>query len=269
MAVLVMAVFVTAGPAFAGTLRAHGQLLHLALGPQGKVEAGKSNNWFGYNQGALTGHATLFHSITANWTVPKASQHSKGQAESSADWIGIGGGCVDANCLLTDETLIQTGTEQDVAANGATSYSSWWEVIPGPSFPLPIKVRPGDRIHASISEVVPASSLWAITLKDVTRHETHTMRIPYTSTMDTAEWIEETPLLLGTNAGLASLPGLTSPRFDLATVNGHSAKLQSSQEIDLTSSSGKVIGAPSAPDRKRDGFNACAWAVKCAAPSKS
>ena len=51
--------------------------------------------------------------------MPTATQHTAGQAEASSDWIGIGGGCVDAGCTVTDSTLIQTGTEQDVSATGA------------------------------------------------------------------------------------------------------------------------------------------------------
>jgi hypothetical protein len=267
--IALLATLLFAGPAAASRLRAHGQLLHLAVGPHGALQAGKSTNWFGYDQGALAGHPTLFHSITANWTVPRAHQHSTGQAESSSDWIGIGGGCVDAGCLLSDATLIQTGTEQDVSSNGATSYSAWWEVIPGPSFPIKMTIRPGDRIHASISEVVPASSVWAITIKDLTRHESHTLHVPYTSTQDTAEWIEETPLLLGAKPGFASLPQLTSPRFDRATVNGHGAGLRPAQKLDLTNSSGHVIAVPSAPDPDHDGFAACTWTGACRAPRVS
>ena len=58
------------------------------------LKASQSQNWFGYNQGALEPGKTSFHAITANWTVPKASQHKKGEDESSSTWAGIGGGCV-------------------------------------------------------------------------------------------------------------------------------------------------------------------------------
>jgi Peptidase A4 family len=268
-AIPLLATLLSAGPAVARPLRSHGQLLQLAAGPHGTVQTSKSNNWFGFNQGALAGHTTLYHSITADWTVPRARQHANAQAESSSDWIGIGGGCVDTGCAVTDPTLIQTGTEQDVASNGATSYSAWWEVIPGPSFPIKMRIRPGDRIHASITELVPASNLWAITIHDLTRRESHTLRVPYTSTQDSAEWIEETPLILGANAGFAALPELTSPRFDRATVNGHPANFTTSQAIDLIDSSSKVIAVPSAPDRDRDGFNACTWAGACPPPPGS
>ena len=94
-----------------------------------------------------------------------------------------------------------------------------------------------------------------------TRNETFTQTVPYSSTHLTAEWIEETPLLLSTNAGFASLPNLTTPAFTSATTNGQRANLQASEEIQLIDSNGSVIGTPSAPNATHDGFNACTWAA--------
>ncbi len=89
-----------------------------------------------------------------SWTVPTATQHSAGQSEASSDWIGIGGGCVDAGCTVTDSTLIQTGTEQDVSSTGAPSYSAWYELVPAPSLTISgMTVSPGDHMHATIAEV--------------------------------------------------------------------------------------------------------------------
>ena len=48
----------------------------------------------------------------------------------------------------------------------------------------------------------------------------------------TAEWIEETPLLIGTGAGLADLPNLSNVPFSNARTNGAA-------------------------------FTACAWATSC------
>ncbi len=252
--------------ASASALTAHGQRLHLV--PKLSVHASQSNNWFGYNQGALEQGGKLFNSITGSWTVPTASQHTAGQAEASSDWIGIGGGCVDAGCTVTDPTLIQTGTEQDVSSSGAPTYSAWWELVPAPSINITnLTIHPGDHMSASVAEVVPNTNLWTITLKDVTTGQSFSQTVPYASTHGTAEWIEETPLLLGTSPGLASLPNLTNPNFDLGTVNGAAPNLKSSEAIDLTSSSGQVIGTPSAPDSDADGFGACAWAGSCVAPA--
>jgi hypothetical protein len=249
-------------------LKAHGQLLHLAAGQ--RAHSTQSNNWFGYNQGSLEQGRKLFRSISARWTVPAATPHTKGQAEDSSDWIGIGGGCVNAGCTVGDPTLIQTGTEQDVSSAGTPSYSAWWEVIPGPSLTITrIKVRPGDRMQALISDFLAFSNLWKISIQDLTRHESYSTIVPYASTHDTAEWIEETPLLLGANAGFAALARLRSPAFDMANTNGKPANLRAREKLDLVDSSGKVIGVPSAPDSDHDGFNACTWAGTCAVPSGS
>ena len=248
----------TAGSASA--LSAHGQLLHLV------GNTNQSSNWFGYNQGTLEQGSKLFHSITGDWTVPTATEHTAGQAEASSDWIGIGGGCVDSGCTVTDSTLIQTGTEQDVSATGAASYSAWYELVPAPSLTISnMTVGPGDHMHASLSETIAGSNVWNITIQDVTRNESFTTTVPYSSTHATAEWIEETPLEIGTNAGFAALPNLSNPNFDLGTTNGASAGLKSSEAMDLIDSNSNVISAPSAPDSDADGFGACTWATSCTA----
>jgi hypothetical protein len=250
----------TSGPS------AHGQFLRPFT-----LNTNQSNNWSGYNQGTLEqGGSTpkLFSSMSGNWTVPTVTQHTSGQAEYSSDWIGIGGGCVDSGCSVTDSTLIQTGTEQDVDSTGAASYSAWWEIIPGPSLTITsMTVHPGDHMSASLTS--PAPGLWTINIADTTDGQSYTTTVPYTSTEDTAEWIQETPLILGTNAGFAALPNLTAPNFDLATTDGAPANLKSSEEMDLVDSSGNVIAAPSAPDSDADGFNVCTWASTCTAPSSS
>jgi hypothetical protein len=260
--VALAAVAVGAGSASAAGLTAHGQLLHLTHGA--RVNTNQSSNWFGYGQGALEQGGKLFDSITGDWTVPAATQHTSGQAEASSDWIGIGGGCVDAGCTVTDSTLIQTGTEQDVDATGAPSYSAWWELVPAPSISISnMTVSPGDHMHASLSELVNDANVWNITITDVTKNETFTTTVPYPSTHATAEWIEETPLEIGTNAGFAALPNLTNPAFSSGTVNGAAVKLAPSEEIQLIDSGGKVIGTPSAPNAAGSGFDACTWATTC------
>jgi len=233
------------------------------------IGANKSTNWFGYNQGTLEKGGTTFHAITGNWTVPKVSEHRLPNGstpdEFSSTWIGIGGGCVDAGCAVGDNTLIQTGTEQDMVG-GKPQYSAWWELIPAPSIGITMTVGPGDHIHADIHEVVSGSEVWSITLADTSRHETFTQTVGYPSTYTTAEWIAETPLILGTNGGFATLPNLSPAVFDPGTVNRASPRLKSSEQIQLANSSGTVYSVPSGPDRDTDGFTACAWAKSCAAP---
>jgi hypothetical protein len=260
--VALAAVAVGAGSASAAGLTAHGQLLHPAPGL--KLNANQSSNWFGYSQGTLEQGSKLFNAISGDWTVPAATQHTSGQAEASSDWIGIGGGCVDAGCTVTDSTLIQTGTEQDVDATGAPSYSAWWELVPAPSISITnMTVSPGDHMHAAISEVVNDADAWTITIQDVTKDESFTTTVPYPSTHTTAEWIEETPLEIGTDAGFAALPNLTNPAFSSGTVNGAAVKLTTSEEMQLIDSNSNVIGTPSAPNAAGSGFDACTWATTC------
>lgn len=268
-AVLCLAAFAASN---ARAVSGHGQLLRLAPGPgllapgsATSIRGSKSQNWFGYNQGALERGEALFHEIAGNWAVPRASQHTKNEAEYSSDWIGIGGGCENSNCSVQDETLIQAGTEQDVSRSGKPSYSAWWEVIPSPSVRISMKVRPGDHMHAQIRQVTPM--VWKIAIADLTSHKSFSTTVPYSSTEGSAEWIEETPLVIGGGSGgFAPLPNLSRTRFDSARTNGQPANLKASQTIELTTASGKVVGVPSRPDPDHNGFNACAWAKFCPAP---
>jgi Peptidase A4 family len=232
------------------------------------LNATQSSNWFGYNASALN-RGTLFNSISAEWTVPTVSRHAAGQAGDSATWIGIGGGCLSAGCTLTDATLIQAGTEQDVDSSGQTSYSAWWELVPAPGITVSnFSVSPGDHIKASISEAVADSEIWTITLTDTTKNENFSTTVPYASTHSTAEWIDETPVTIGSGgAGEASLPDLTETQFSGATINGAAANLASGEEVQLTDATENVIGSPSAPFAGGTAFEDCAWASSCATPS--
>ena len=234
----------------------------------------QSNNWSGYNVSALQGSTyTPVTSVAAQWVVPTASAHQGGQSEHSAMWIGIGGGCIDSGCNLTDSTLIQAGTEQDVNANGSTSYSAWWEAVPAPSVTATsVTVNPGDHMQVSIIQsAVP--EVWTISIKDTTNGESATGSVdptPYASDYSTAEYILETPVTAGTSgAGIAVMPNLSGANFDLATLNGNPAGLNTSDEIQLVDTNNNIEATPSAPDPDTDGFNVCTWASTCAAPASS
>jgi hypothetical protein len=237
-----------------------------------RLHANESTNWSGYNQGSAALGGVMFNEIAGNWTVPTPSAHKAGEAEYSSDWIGIGGGCVDAGCTVGDNTLIQTGTEQDIGADGTRTYSAWWEIIPEPETVITsLTVHGGDRMYGEIHESVAGANVWVITLKDLTTHQSFTTTTPYSSSHLTAEWIQERPTLIDSSGGveLAPLPKLTNPKFDLATVNSAAPQLVTAQEILMTDSASKVIARPSVPDSDADGFRACTYATSCAAPGPS
>src|SRR5438477_1826436 len=262
-----------AGAAAAGaTVRSH-------TGPIAALNASQSNNWSGYNQGTIEKGGTTFHSVAGDWIVPAASQHSKGESEYSASWLGIGGGCEDSSCNTTDNTLIQAGTEQDVvydALAGTTTaqYSAWWELIPNASTTIDnFPVKAGDHIHVDIHENGTGTENWTIIVQNVTTGQTFTTTVSYDSTYATAEWIEEAPTVVSIypvppTVRFAPVPNLTPPvHFDLATANGKAPSLVPGEAIQLVDFTGNVEATPSNPDAEADGFADCTYATSCATPT--
>lgn len=225
----------------------------------------QSSNWSGYNQGVLEKHRT-FTSVAGTWTVPTASPRKAGQAEYSATWVGIGGGCLDTSCTATDATLIQAGTEQDVAANGRRSYSAWYELIPAPSTRVSLPVAPGNRITVSIRQTIPG--VWSIVMRNLTTGRSWSKTTPYPSSLGTAEWVEETPLLIsGANSQISALPRLSPVHFTGAMADGAPAGLASAERMQLVDSGNHVLATPSNPNRAKTAFNDCTYATTCAVPA--
>jgi len=84
--------------------------------------------------------------------------------------------------------------------------------------------------------------------------------------MDTAEWILETPLEVGTaGAGISAMPNLTTVHFKGGTLNGSNPHLQTVDEMQLDSN-GAILATPSGPNAKTNGFNDCTYATSCPAP---
>ena len=132
-----------------GVAGSHGNLLHLVTPGLG-ANASQSNNWFGYNQGSQE-RGMKFHSIAGDWTVPSARQHSKGQAESSSTWIGIGGGRTDAKCTMGDNTLIQTGTDRTCPPLASRPFRLVGDHPGTVVDDTSVTVRPGETSRASPS----------------------------------------------------------------------------------------------------------------------
>jgi hypothetical protein len=241
----------------------------IAARPIVVVGANQSFNWAGYVQGTLAKGIT-FHSISAEWIVPKVKQRNRGRAEHSTSWIGIGGGCLDSACTLTDTTLIQAGIEHDVDAAGNAHYYAWWEPIPAPQIRTELPVRAGDRVRVEIAESTVTPQLWTILIVNVTTGGSFTTTVPYTSTYATAEWVIETPVVISDDGGIqvGPMPDLAIVHFDNATVNGVPAALIPSEQMQMIDSDRSIIAAPSLPDSDADGFNDCTYRRSCPAPKK-
>jgi hypothetical protein len=227
----------------------------------------QSFNWSGYMQGRLE-KGTDFHSIAATWIVPTATPHRAGEAEYSSSWIGIGGGCLDTACTLTDVTLIQAGIGHDIDASGKADYYAWWETIPAPLVRTTLPVRAGDRVAVAIFEN-RLPEIWTIVIANFTTRGVFTITLPYASTYGSAEWVIETPLVISEGGAIVSvgpMPNLTTVRFDYAVANGRSAGFVPAERIELVDLDLNLIATPSLPDAQRDGFNDCTYTPTCPAP---
>jgi hypothetical protein len=233
------------------------------------VSANQSFNWAGYVQGRLA-KGTSFHSVSAEWVVPKVKQRNRGVAEHSSSWIGIGGGCLDNSCTLTDSTLIQAGIEHDVDAAGNAHYYAWWETIPAPLIRTELVVREGDRVRVEISESTVTPQIWTILIVNVTTGGSFTLTLPYTSTYGTVEWVIETPIVISDDGGITvgPMPDVAPVRFDNATANGVPAGLLLEEQMMLVDFDLSVIAAPSSPDADTDGFNVCTYRRTCQTPHR-
>ncbi|HEV8229812.1 MAG TPA: G1 family glutamic endopeptidase [Candidatus Limnocylindria bacterium] len=229
--------------------------------------ANQSFNWSGYVQGSLE-KGTTFHSVGADWVVPRAKQRVQGEAEYSSSWIGIGGGCLDTSCILVDATLIQAGIGHDVDASGDPDYYAWWETIPAPLIRTDLAVRPGDRVRVEIVESPATPGVWTITITDRDTGGVFTITLAYTSTYGTAEWVIETPVVISDDGAITvgPMPDLSVVHFDNATANGLPAVFVPAERIELVDFDLSLIAAPSLPDRDADGFNDCAYRRTCPAP---
>jgi hypothetical protein len=137
-----------------------------------------SQNWSGY---AASGGS--FTSVSGTWTVPQFSPSSTAGADAA--WVGIGG--------VTSRDLIQAGTQQTVSGSGSTQYEAWVETLPQASHPVPLAVHAGDSVSVSIAQQPQASDQWQVSFTNNTTGQTFQVTERYSSSLSSAEWIEEAP----------------------------------------------------------------------------
>ncbi len=134
-----------------------------------------SHNWAGY----ITTGGT-FTSVRGSWVVPQVNATG---TSADATWVGIGG--------ITSNDLIQIGT-QAMVNNGKVSYQAWYEMLPANSHKIPLTISPDDSINASV--IQQSANQWTISLNDITTGQDYQTNVTYTSSLSSAEWIEEMPV---------------------------------------------------------------------------
>jgi hypothetical protein len=145
-----------------------------------------SDNWAGY---AVTARAP-FRRVVGAWTQPAVTC---GQAPHrySAFWVGLGG------FTQHSRGLEQIGTEADCTGHHAAAYA-WYELLPAGEVTVPLKIRPGDHMTASVAT---GAGIAMLHLHDLTTGKSYgkgvAMAAPDTSS---AEWIAEAPSICGEGA---------------------------------------------------------------------
>ena len=196
-------------------------------GPAASVTS-SSSNWSGYAASGGT-----FTSVTATWTVPTVSATTSG---ADATWVGIGG--------LTSNDLIQAGTQAMVDGSGTVEYSSWIEMLPQSSRPVPLSVSAGDSVTVTITQ--QSGNDWLISMKNNTTKGTYSVTVQYASSNSSAEWVQEAPSV---GRGLVSLDQFGAIQFSGASAvrdgKAMSASALGAKAITMINGQGQAIAQPS------------------------
>ena len=217
----------------------------VAVQPQAGA-GGTAYGWSGYAV-----NAQAYTSASGSWTVPAVSYENypgSSQAEFSAAWVGIGGNG-------SDQSLIQLGTAQNISPT-EVKYYAWYLLVQGTNVaatPLPDPVSPGDQITASlqcVANCVPnAQQSWLLTIRNSTKNWTwnnNGQPFSYQSSMASAEWIMEDPILQQPGA-LPNLPKFGSVTFTGVTANGANPNLSlATDAITLIAADGSPLAIPTA-----------------------
>lgn len=220
------------------------QTTHAAMGSNGlqlEVPQGSdaSLNWSGY---VADNSDAGYTAVTGTWTVPQVAAETAttppgalGQAD--ATWVGIGG--------VRSQDLIQAGTQAIEEEDGSVTYSAWIEMLPGYSQTVPLKVKSGDSITASITEEAPGE--WLITISNNTRNASFSRTVAYDSSQSSAEWVQE--MVSNSDGTFRPLDSFGSISFTnaAATVDGESQDLSQleARPLKMVNASSEALATPS------------------------
>jgi len=160
----------------------------------------KISHWSGYIVASdIQNRSPVVSSVSASWTVPEIKPSENNTF--SGVWVGIGG--------YGEDTLIQTGTEQEYV-NGQVTYYAWYELLPDHLVRISnIHVQAGDTVTASISLINENTNTWSIEIADVTRGERFKRTAVYNSSRLSAGGKVERPKVNGAISTLADFGNVT------------------------------------------------------------
>ncbi len=193
-------------------------LAALLVAPTARADSATSTNWAGY---AVHRHGVSYRSIQAEWSEPTVSC-LPGRPSFSSYWIGLGG------FKRTSHAIEQIGTEVDCTRAGSVRSTAWYELLPAPSSPIALVVRPGDVLAA---RVTVAGRRVTMSLRDLTTGQgfRKTLRARVLD-VTSAEWVVEAPSdCAGTLAcrtlPLADFGSVSFLRTSAVQRNGHTGTI--------------------------------------------
>jgi hypothetical protein len=173
---------------------------------QSSTTSYQSTNWAGY-----LANGGNFTSVSGSWIAPNPTATSSSVESGDGTWVGIGG--------VTSSDLIQVGTANTVSSSGVVSTTGFYELLPAGAQATPaLTIHPGDTLSASIMQT--SLTQWTISMTNVTNGQTFSTSVTYSSSLSSAEWIQEDPSYQ--NGNLVLLDNFGTVRFNNATttING-------------------------------------------------
>jgi hypothetical protein len=196
--------------------------------PDVEPGGGTSRNWSGY-----AARGGTFTSVSATWTVPTLAL--EGPFGADAAWVGIGG--------IRGRDLIQAGTQQSASGAGSVTYQAWIEMLPEASQTVPLTVLPGESVTVSVDQ--QAGDAWLIAFTNLTSGQTLQRTVHYSSSLSSAEWIEEAP---STRRRVLPISQFGSLTFSSASAvrDGQSLTIADlgAQAISLVDNVGRALAIP-------------------------
>jgi hypothetical protein len=211
----------------------------------------ESVNWSGYvvQQSNVTG-------VDGSFTVPTVD----GTPGFSSVWAGIGG--------FGTSDLIQAGVEVDSLVVGAPF--AWYEVLPNNEVPLTncspdpnCTVHEGDAVAVHIHQT--SLNQWVVSVADSSAGWTFSVPQTYPSRRLSAEWILESPTVLGLQSILPLMHDTEFAGANTFSVGGGAPQSIASGNPTLIEmnpiAAGVPIdeGSPTPIDGTGEGFTACAY----------
>lgn len=162
----------------------------------------ETRTWTGY---VVRTSSDSFSSVRGTWTQPRVVCTRPGSAVSF--WVGLGGARRDS------QSLEQVGTSVDCDGQDVLSVSAWYELFPAAPVDIPIDVRAGDIVTASVAVDGPDV---LITFEDATTGSAFARRrtmLGPAPESDSAEWIAEAPSACFRTCAPLPVAGFARVRF--------------------------------------------------------